>query len=277
MKSWITPRTRAKVEIYSQRTQWEPRISELVHVNELPSDYGGNGTPTHVLLEQQTHEEGVLRQYVYTLTVCKSAKTGNMELKEGEDMELFVLTRSLREGVFFFCFKSGDHINKALMASPWVAKHHGKGLEEENPTRVTLSHRVKGPCNFHLKVNCDTGAWSSESFLVGAKVRNIESENRENIQPAENDVKSMSQSKLGSKNLNARSNKTFDNDFIVSPARHNRFPVHVKKTNVKKQPDDASSTSSSQSSFHILEKNSASPHNDFFYGCLGWSCGAFWK
>jgi hypothetical protein len=273
MKSWITPRTRAKVEIFSQRSHWEPRILELVNMNELPSDYGGLGSPTHLLLEQQNKEEGVLRQYVYTLVVCKSSKTGLIELKKGEEVELFVMTRSLREGVFSFCFQSGDQNNKALIASPWVIKHNGKGLEEESPTRQTLLHQVKGPCVFYLKVNCDTGSWSSESFLVAAKVRKIDHENRENIHSPRNE----SRSKHNAQVLSNRSNQNFDNDFIVSSVIPDSFPVHMKSIEEKPHKDE-SSTESSHSSFQILEENPMSPRSDsLMFGCLGWSCGLLWK
>lgn len=273
MKSWITPRTRAKVEIFSQRSQWEPRILELVNVNELPSDYGGKGSPTDVLLEQQNKEEGVLRQYVYTLVVCKSAKTGVIEVEKGQEAEIFIMTRSLREGVFSFCFQAGDQYNKALISSPWVIKHNGKGLEEENPTRNTLSHSVKGPCTFYLKANCDTGSWSSENFLVAAKVRRIDHENRENIQSPQNG----SRPKHGSQVLSTRSNQNFDNDFIVSSVIPESFPVQLKSIDQKPLKDELS-TESSQSSYHILEDNPMSPRNDsLLFGCLGWSCGLLWK
>lgn len=176
IKGWIDARTASKVEIYSYRNQWEPRLLELVDTEELPKDYGGNATPTTERLLMENKESDVIRQYVRTFNVCKTATTDVLEVKEGEEMEIFVMTRSLREGEFSFCYDNVGGIPNANLPqasnySPVIVKHLGKGIDEEEPTRVTFPATIQGPFNFQLKIQCNTGSWSSESFLVAAKVR----------------------------------------------------------------------------------------------------------
>ena len=48
IKSWLDARTASKVEVISYRKDWEKRLLELVDVDQLPSDYGGNGPDTSV-------------------------------------------------------------------------------------------------------------------------------------------------------------------------------------------------------------------------------------
>ena len=176
IKGWIDARTASKVEIYSYRTQWEPRLLQLVESSELPSDYGGSAIPTKTRLEMENKEAGVSRQYARTYNVCKIATTDILDVRHGEEMEIFVMTRSLREGEFSFAFLDDD--NKPILddppfpVDPVVVKHSGKGVDEEEPTRMNFPFPIKGPSKFQLKITCNTGSWSSESFLVAAKVRN---------------------------------------------------------------------------------------------------------
>lgn len=177
IKSWIDARTASKVEIYSYRNQWEPRLLDLIDTNELPSDYGGSAIPTTARLLMENKEADVIRQYVRTFNVCKSAISDILEVKYGEEMEIFVMTRSLREGEFSFCYENiGALTNIDLPHANYssiIVKHLGKGIDEEEPTRVTFPVTIKGPFKFQLKINCNTGSWSSESFLVAAKFRHV--------------------------------------------------------------------------------------------------------
>ncbi len=92
-------------------------------------------------------------------------------------MEIFVMTRSLREGEFSFCYDNVGGMPSVNLPqanySPFLVKHLGKGVDEEEPTRVTFPATIKGPFQFQLKIHCNTGSWSSESFLVAAKVRHV--------------------------------------------------------------------------------------------------------
>jgi hypothetical protein len=187
IKGWIDVRTAAKVEIHSYRKKWEPRLLELVDRTELPSDYGGEAKPTNHRLEVENKEPDVIRQYTQTLSVCKYMNTEAYDLKAQEELEIFVLTRSMREGKFTFIPQDG----KPPAMPPVIVKHLGKGTDEEDPTRATFSTVVKGPRKFQFKVECSTGSWSSENFVIGAKVRDPASKAKEKT-PVASAIKAIS-------------------------------------------------------------------------------------
>ena len=264
IKNWIDVRTAAKVEIHSSRNKWEKRLLELVDAHELPSDYGGTATPTTVRLEVENKEAGVIRHFSQTLYVCKYATTETIELKEGEEMETFALTRSLREGVFTMVRTDGGS-EKAF--SSVTVKHLGKGVDEEDPTRVTFPQAVKGPCTFQLNITCNTGSWSSENFLVAGKVRSLSSLNsiKINVTSSQRNTRSGKENKLPI--------ESFDNDFVVEkltfcPALKKK-PAGSKVTSQTAQSEEKMNGTVRAAEFRTVDPQDESD-------CLeGWSCSSF--
>merc|ERR1712029_1154349 len=54
IKGWLDARTANKVEVISNRKQWEKALLEYVDAQQLPSDYGGTGPYTQDTIEKES-------------------------------------------------------------------------------------------------------------------------------------------------------------------------------------------------------------------------------
>jgi len=299
IKGWIDARTAAKVEIHSYRKKWEPRLLELIDPAQLPSDYGGKAKTTISRLESENKEPDVKRQYVQTLSVCKYLDSEKFELNPGEEMEIIVMTRSLKEGKFTFV--SLD--DKLPAMTPMTVKHLGKGSDEEDPTRKSFPTIIRGPCKFQFRVECNTGSWSSENFLIAGKVRDATSQagttkqvskattsvvqdvSKENRTPPP-DTPSKLRPVMTTVKLRDSITDSFEHDFAQQTVCHDDFSrekmvlqliqrqrqeMEKKKLRQKATSPNKSITSSSNKdsppSFTVVD-----PQDEQAY-TLGWKCG----
>jgi len=58
IKTFVDKRTVSKVELISNRQKGERRLKELIDLDQLPEDYGGNAMSTTEQMEETTKEEG---------------------------------------------------------------------------------------------------------------------------------------------------------------------------------------------------------------------------
>ena len=55
IKGWLDPRTAGKIEVISNRKNWEKKLLEFIDEDQLPSDYGGKGPNTEETLAKEAN------------------------------------------------------------------------------------------------------------------------------------------------------------------------------------------------------------------------------
>lgn len=172
ISTWVDERTAKKVEIISSRKKWKSRLKELIHIDQLPSDYGGKAQSTmQTIHEDMKYHEGsdLIRIFSKTISV-RSSVTFDVQLKKGELMENIAVFTKSATGASFYISKKGK-----IMKCVSVV-HDGQGLGDiERPTRVTLPGQYRGPSKFTVKVESKSNTFSSDNFLFLAKIKSHES------------------------------------------------------------------------------------------------------
>ena len=71
IKNWIDARTANKVEIYSTKSKWQPRLLQIIPSEQLPKDYGGTSTSTKSLMQESARNESdtFVREVIELLSV----------------------------------------------------------------------------------------------------------------------------------------------------------------------------------------------------------------
>lgn len=54
IKVWLDPKTVAKIEVISKPAVWRPRLAEVIRIEEIPEEYGGQGPPLKPLEDDAT-------------------------------------------------------------------------------------------------------------------------------------------------------------------------------------------------------------------------------
>ena len=67
IRNWIDARTANKVEIYSSKTKWQPRLLELISSDQLPGDYGGSAISTKAIMRKNI--DGYIREDIELLSI----------------------------------------------------------------------------------------------------------------------------------------------------------------------------------------------------------------
>ena len=61
IKGWLDARTANKIEVVSNRKDWEKKLLEYVDADQLPSDYGGRGPSTIDSMAKSNYTGGLKR------------------------------------------------------------------------------------------------------------------------------------------------------------------------------------------------------------------------
>jgi len=161
IKGWIDPRTAGKVDLISSRSQGEKRLLELVDVDQLPSDYGGNAESTNTTL-MRVAPSGMTRQVTHLIHV-RGSTSHTIKMQANEELEVIIYTRGLTGALFTV----SDKDSKSSFGSVKV-KHNGTNEEKESPTSVSITNtRIPGPANVKVRAESNSGRFSGvEKFLI---------------------------------------------------------------------------------------------------------------
>ncbi|CAB9522156.1 Phosphatidylinositol/phosphatidylcholine transfer protein [Seminavis robusta] len=126
IKKFIDPQTAARIQIFSNKNKALKALQEMVDIDEIPSDYGGNNKTIKEALMNWSTDPLLLRQEVELLYIKRRGKAHgkqSWELKEGERVDITVYTRSASgakitvkkddnevQSVEAFCAMEGDTI-----------------------------------------------------------------------------------------------------------------------------------------------------------------------
>eukprot|EP00591_Stephanopyxis_turris_P003249 CAMPEP_0195512554 /NCGR_PEP_ID=MMETSP0794_2-20130614/4469_1 /TAXON_ID=515487 /ORGANISM="Stephanopyxis turris, Strain CCMP 815" /LENGTH=588 /DNA_ID=CAMNT_0040640361 /DNA_START=173 /DNA_END=1939 /DNA_ORIENTATION=- len=184
-KTFIDARTAEKVEIYSSRkARWQKRLLELIPAEELPLDYGGTNSPYSEFFRKFTTDPGLVRQFTLPITVQRAASSYNIKddlnLAEGECMELSGFTRSTKVGTFTVVAK--DKVQQTVHVTHEESKTV-EGLADlgEPPSRVIFPKLLEGPGKFQIRISCPV---AKENFVLVGKImekENIDTQQRKSL------------------------------------------------------------------------------------------------
>ncbi|KAL7532395.1 hypothetical protein ACHAWF_004118 [Thalassiosira exigua] len=167
IKGWIDPRTAGKIELISNRKNWEARLRELVDVDQLPSDYGGKATATTETLAKEA-PTGVMKQYHHLVHV---RATGHFtaDVPKGGEMEVTVFTRSTTEVTVSVV---DEHSKSKVYAPGVIVKHTGGTGDNDKPTSVVITkERIKGPVQARIKIDSKGGRFSTAgNYMVACNI-----------------------------------------------------------------------------------------------------------
>jgi len=166
IKGWLDERTTNKVELYSSTSAAQKRLKELIDLDQLPSDYGGTAESTdETMVNSLTGGAG---RIVTDVMAVRSSQSFKIDLKAGEECDLFVHTRAMIGANF----KVTD-VKKNPLAPQMNAKHSGTADVTEMPTRIhlTASGRISGPVIIRVKAeSLGGGVMSTEKFLLVGRI-----------------------------------------------------------------------------------------------------------
>jgi CRAL/TRIO domain len=97
IKKFIDPQTAGRIQIFSNQKKALKALEELVSIDEIPSDYGGNNITINQALIKMSSDPLLIRQEVELLHCKKRHKAhgkNEWELQRGERIEISVYTRS---------------------------------------------------------------------------------------------------------------------------------------------------------------------------------------
>mmetsp|Transcript_8919 Transcript_8919/g.13717 ORF Transcript_8919/g.13717 Transcript_8919/m.13717 type:complete len:384 (-) Transcript_8919:107-1258(-) len=165
IKGFIDARTAGKVDVISSRKKGEKRLLEIADAEQLPSDYFGTGPSTEETL--QAASPGDMKRLTSEMMYVRGSGSYKTEVEEGEEVEVFIWTRSSYGGKFSIVDQ--DKASTKVYA-PEVEVKHVKLTEDmsENPTSKSLTPtgRIVGPASIKVKADSNGGRFASEKFLV---------------------------------------------------------------------------------------------------------------
>lgn len=170
IKGFIDQRTAAKVELFSSKSAAEKKLKEIIDVSELPSDYGGTGESTDVLLAKEDGKEsasGGRSRLVTEVMYIRSSLSFKFFLRPDEEAELFVHTRASTGSIF----KVTNTATKDILAPSKTVMHSGGSDLNSSPTCMQLtSERISGGIEIKVKGESLKTRVSSESYLLVANI-----------------------------------------------------------------------------------------------------------
>lgn len=159
IKGWLDPRTAAKIEVISSKSEGEKRLRDLVDVDQLPSDYGGKAQDTERTLNDQC--EGEEDRLATKMLYLRGHGSETMEIPAGMSVVVTVITRSTAGAQFTIT----DGSSKAALSKPVEVVH-----KDENapiPTRGVLNEsKIQGPKNIKIKADSNASRFTSHNFLL---------------------------------------------------------------------------------------------------------------
>jgi hypothetical protein len=173
IKSFLEPRTVAKIEIYTNEKKGTQRLTELIVNKELLSDYGGEGPSFDTVAQENGSESRATRQTSQLMSLNgKSHSNGKaqsiVELSPNETATISIYSRSI--GAQVSLLKNG------AVAKQVDIQGHGLGSEEGSsaPFCTKLTSHEKGPGKFQVSAKSNSnGSRSSlmtDCFIVYVEV-----------------------------------------------------------------------------------------------------------
>lgn len=159
IKGWIDPRTAAKVEVISSKTEGEKRLLELVEAEHLPSDYGGKGTDTDQILANSS--EGAEDRLETKVLYLRGHGSETIEVPDGMSVQVTIITRSPSGAVF--SVTNAD--TKEVLAKDKEVIHKDEAMTI--PTRLVLHEdKIKGPMKLKVKADSKASRFTTHNFLI---------------------------------------------------------------------------------------------------------------
>lgn len=168
IKGFVDARTAGKVDLFSNKAAAEKKLKEIIDVHEIPSDYGGTGESTEVLLAKENGKDsarGGRSRLVAEVMYIRSSTTFKFSLRPDEEAELFVYTRATTGATF----KVTDAKKKELLPKKTVV-HSGADITAP-PTCMPLSAgRISGGSDVTVKGANLKNRVTAESYLLVANI-----------------------------------------------------------------------------------------------------------
>jgi hypothetical protein len=173
IKSFLDPRTIAKIEIYTNEKKGMQRLKELIANKELLSNYGGEGPSFDTLAQENRSESGATRQTFQLMSLSGRGQSNGkaqslIELSPNEKATISIYSRSL--GAKVSLLKNGEEVEQVNIQGP------GLGLEEGSsaPICTKLTSAEKGPGKFQILAISNSNALNSnlisDCFIVFVEV-----------------------------------------------------------------------------------------------------------
>jgi hypothetical protein len=153
IKGWLDPRTAAKIEVISNTILGEKRLLELVHEEQLPSDYGGKGPDTnHTIM--QGFSGDALRMDSRMMYV-RGWSIEVVEIHANESLDVAVYTRSTSGAKFTVLDNDKKPIADPVEVTGATNKH-----------TITTTGHIKGPAIVQVKCESHASRFSRQHFLL---------------------------------------------------------------------------------------------------------------
>lgn len=145
IKNFIDPQTAKRIQLFSNKEQGLKALQELIDVDEIPKDYGGNNKSVADAFLQEANDPSLLRQEIELIHVKRKGKGRSKQewsIKQGEYMELACYTRSV----------SGARITVQIngVTSSFVNCQVDCSTEPPKAAHRVITSRIKGPSTISL-------------------------------------------------------------------------------------------------------------------------------
>jgi len=172
IKGFIDARTAGKVDVISSRKKWEERLKEFIADDQLPSDYGGTADSTEETMNKAS--PGDMKRLYTEILYVRGSNDYKTEIKEGEEVDVVVWTRSRSGGKFTIVDQ--DKASDKKYSDEVEVKFDGVDNNATvNPTSVRIViERIKGPASIKVKCKSNASRVSSLKFLLAFHVYNSE-------------------------------------------------------------------------------------------------------
>jgi len=150
IKGWLDPRTANKIEVISNKKKGEERLRELVDVDQLPVDYGGEAEDTNKTIAKKA--DGRID---FKIIHLKAKGEDTIQIDAGEKVEIEVFTRSTVGAKFTVLDANVNNVVSPEM----LVKHTGTDHEKEFPTGLKITpDPISGPKNIKVKAESTSGS-----------------------------------------------------------------------------------------------------------------------
>lgn len=171
IKGFLDQRTVGKIDLFSSKAAGEKKLKEIIDVDQIPSDYGGTGESTDILLAKEAAKDsasGGRSRLITEVMYIRSSASFKFSLRPDEEAELLVYTRALTGA----SFKVTDAAKKGGELLPKKTVRHSGGKDDNSPpTCMPLtSGRISGGIEIKVKGDSLKSRMSSESYLLVANI-----------------------------------------------------------------------------------------------------------
>jgi len=164
IKRWVDPRTTDKIEIYSSRSKWEKRLKELVHDDQLLSDYGGTGPSFDEVSLSRNEDEMVIREEMELIRI-KSSSVKRIVLNHEERLDLITYKKAA-VGADILVSREEKSQNIIAIAEVQSASLSESLQETKSHAKHIVARNIKGPGIIHIKVQPIERNTSSHDYLL---------------------------------------------------------------------------------------------------------------